>query len=108
VIARIWRGWTRGEDTDAYAAYIRETGLDEYTSTKGNRGAYLLYRSDGARTEFVALSFWDDLESIGAFAGEEVDAAVFYPEDDRFLVEKETTVRHYQVTEPQDSDHRPA
>ena len=100
MIARIWRGWTRDEDTDAYAVYIRETGLAEYRSTKGNRGAYLLHRSDGTRTEFIALSLWEDLESIRAFAGEDVDAAVFYPEDDQFLVEKETTVLHYMVTEP--------
>ena len=100
MIARTWRGWTRPEDTDAYAAYIQATGLAEYTSTPGNRGAYLLHRRDGHRTEFIAVSFWDDHDSIAAFAGDDIEAAVFYPEDDRFLIDRETTVNHYMVTEP--------
>jgi heme-degrading monooxygenase HmoA len=100
VIACIWRGWTRSEDAEAYAAYIRPTGLAAYTSTEGNRGAYLLHRTQGDRTEFIALSFWDDVDAIAAFAGDDIDAAVFYPEDDRFLIDHETTVQHYTVTEP--------
>lgn len=99
MIARTWRGWTRPEDTDAYAQYIGATGLSEYASTPGNNGAYLLHRRDGDRTEFIALSFWDDLESIVAFAGDNIETAVFYPEDDRFLIDRETVARHYTVTE---------
>ena len=36
VIMRTWRGWTRPEDTDAYAEYILGTGIVEYTATPGN------------------------------------------------------------------------
>lgn len=100
VIARIWRGWTRAEGADEYAAYVKSTGLAAYTSTPGNCGAFLLHRTQGERTEFIALSFWTDFESIAAFAGGNIDAAVFYPEDDRFLIDRETTVHHYMVTEP--------
>ena len=100
VIARTWRGWTRPEDADAYAAYIQATGLAEYTAIPGNRGAYLLHRPDGDRAEFIAVSFCDHLESITAFAGDDIDAAVFYPQDDHFLIDRETTVHHYTVTEP--------
>lgn len=101
MIARIWRGWTRSGDIEAYAEYITGTGLAEYSATPGNRGAYLLHRIDGDRAEFIALSFWDDLGSIERFAGEDVEAAVFYPEDDRFLVDRETTVSHYTVSQPE-------
>lgn len=100
MIARIWRGWTRVEDAESYARYIKETGLAEYAATPGNRGAWLLHRLDGDRAEFVAVSMWDDLESIAAFAGEDIEAAVFYPEDDRFLVDRETSVTHYTITLP--------
>lgn len=100
MIARIWRGWTRVEDAESYARYIKETGLAEYAATPGNRGAWLLHRLDGDRAEFVAVSMWDDLESIAAFAGEDIEAAVFYPEDDRFLVDRETSVTHYTITQP--------
>ena len=99
MIVRTWRGWTRPEDADAYVSYLQETGLKSYRSTPGNRSAFLLRREEGERTEFVTLSFWDDLESIKAFAGEEVETAVFYPEDDRYLVDRETTVNHYEVAD---------
>lgn len=97
MIMRIWRGWTRAEDTAAYAEYIANTGIAEYEAAPGNRGAYLVSRPDGDRSEFLTVSFWDDQESIVAFAGEDIEQAVFYPEDDRFLVDRETTVRHFTV-----------
>jgi heme-degrading monooxygenase HmoA len=97
MIARIWRGWTRPEDTDAYADYIVGTGIAAYKTTPGNRGAYLISRPDGDRTEFLTVSFWDDRDSIVAFAGDDIEQAVFYPEDDRYLIDRETTVRHFAV-----------
>jgi heme-degrading monooxygenase HmoA len=98
VIARTWRGWTRREDADAYVAYIEETGMREYRATPGNRGAWIMRRDDGDRTEFVTLTFWDSLDAVKGFAGEEVERAVFYPEDDRFLVDRDVTVRHWDLT----------
>jgi heme-degrading monooxygenase HmoA len=97
VIVRIWRGWTRPEDTKAYAEYITRTGIAEYEATPGNRGAYIVSRPDGDRTEFLTISFWDSRDSIVGFAGEDIDQAVFYPEDDQYLVDRETTVKHYVV-----------
>jgi heme-degrading monooxygenase HmoA len=93
----MWRGWTRREDADAYAAYIEETGMDEYRRTPGNRGAWLMRRDEGERTAFVTLSFWDSLDAIRGFAGDDVERAVYYPEDERFLVEHEDTVTHWQA-----------
>jgi len=95
MITRIWRGWTRPEDTDAYAAYILEIGIAEYIATPGNQGAYLISRPDGDRTEFLTISFWDEHDAIVAFAGKDIDQAVFYPEDDAYLIDRETTVRHF-------------
>jgi heme-degrading monooxygenase HmoA len=101
VIARIWRGWVRTEDRDAYAAYVEETGVAQYRETAGNRGAHILLRDlDDGRTEIVALSFWTSYDAIRGFAGEDVDTAVYYPEDDRYLVQREDTVTHYEVQDP--------
>ena len=101
MIARMWRGWVRTEDRDAYAAYVEDTGMAHYRRTPGNRGAHLLTRDlDGGRTEIVTLSFWDSLDVVSGFAGEDVSRAVFYPEDDRYLVEREVTVTHFDVAEP--------
>jgi heme-degrading monooxygenase HmoA len=100
MIARIWRGWTRSEDADAYVDYVRETGMNEYRNTAGNRGAWILRRDDGDRTEFITLSFWESAEAIRGFAGDDIEQAVFYPDDDRFLIDRELQVTHYELTDP--------
>jgi heme-degrading monooxygenase HmoA len=99
VIARIWRGWTRSADRDAYVEYLEGTGMRAYRETPGNRGAWILRRADGDRTEFVTLSFWESMDAVRAFAGDEPGRAVFYPEDDRFLVGREETVTHFELFE---------
>jgi heme-degrading monooxygenase HmoA len=98
VIARTWKGVVRRADADAYADYIRETGFAEYGQTAGNRAAWLLRRDDGDRTEFVTLSMWDSVDAIKAFAGEDIEAAVLYPEDERYLV-GDSSVTHYEVVD---------
>ena len=97
MIARIWRGAVRREDAVGYANYIASTGMAEYRSTPGNQGAWMLRRDDGDRSEIITFSLWDSRDSIQAFAGEDIDRAVFYPEDDRFLIERDLMVRHYEV-----------
>jgi len=98
MIARTWRGWTRSGDADDYVEYLLRTGIEEYEATPGNRAAYILRRDDGDRTEFVTLTFWDSMDAVRGFAGDDVERAVFYPEDDKFLVDRETTAKHWEVT----------
>jgi heme-degrading monooxygenase HmoA len=100
MIARIWRGVTRAEDAARYAEYVDKTGIEEYKKTPGNRGAWILQRVEGDRAEIVTLSFWESREVIAGFAGEDIAKAVFYPEDDKFLVERDLTVTHYEVAGP--------
>lgn len=97
MIARIWRGWTRAEDEAAYVQYLEETGAPGSRGTPGNRGFSILHRVVGDRAEFVTMSLWDSLESVRGFAGDDVEKAVFYPEDERFLVERDLTVAHYEL-----------
>jgi heme-degrading monooxygenase HmoA len=97
MIARIWQGAVRREDADAYADYIHQTGLAEYAETPGNRGAWMLRRDEGERTQFITFSLWESLEAIRAFAGDDIETAVYYPEDERYLVERGPTVLHYEV-----------
>lgn len=99
MIARMWRGWTRREEADAYADYVIETGIRDYLAAPGNHSAYLLRRDLEDRTEFVTLSFWTSRDAIHRFAGDDIEKAVFYPEDDRYLVEREDRVTHYEVVE---------
>ncbi len=57
----------------------------------------MLRRDVDGKTEFLMFTLWDSMDSIKAFAGENPEVAVFYPEDDRYLVEREETVSHYEV-----------
>ena len=99
MIARIWRGATRVEDADAYAAYMGGTGVDALHGTPGNEGVFMLRRIDGDRAEFVVLSLWSSEEAIRGFAGDDIFVAVFYPEDERYLIERELSVTHYEVVD---------
>ena len=99
MIARIWKGAVRREDGDAYADYMRETGVAGYRQIKGNRGVWMLRRDRDELCEFVMFTLWDSLYSVKAFAGEDYETAVFYPEDETFLVERDLVSAHYEVAE---------
>lgn len=99
MIARIWRGVVAATDADAYADYMLGTGVSGYTSTPGNRGVYMLRRITDAGCEFLMVSLWRSMDDVRVFAGDDVEQAVFYPEDDRFLVDRDRRVRHYEVVE---------
>ena len=97
MIARVWRGATRVADAAAYTEYLDRTGHVEYRRVAGHRRTITLRRVHAGRAEFVVMSFWDSLDAIRAFAGADVERAVFYPEDDRYLVEREVRVAHFDV-----------
>jgi heme-degrading monooxygenase HmoA len=91
-------------DAEEYVAYICRTGLAEYRATAGNRGAWIMWREVDGTAEFVTLSFWESEEAIRRFAGDDISRAVFYPEDDRFLITRETTVEHYRLVAADQTD----
>ena len=45
----------------------------------------------------MTASWWNSRTDIEAFAGQDISVAVFYPDDDDYLVDRETTVTHYDV-----------
>ncbi|MGH7510516.1 MAG: antibiotic biosynthesis monooxygenase family protein [Gemmatimonadales bacterium] len=102
MIARTWRGATRAEDADQYLEYLERTGLAGYRKAPGNQGVLGLRRIADGRAEFLLVSLWESREAIRGFAGADDEKAVFYPEDERFLLERDEHVSHYEVV----SDHR--
>jgi heme-degrading monooxygenase HmoA len=97
MIARTWRGATKAKDGEAYLEYLYRTGFAEYRKTPGNRGVLGLRRIVKDRAEFLLVSLWESEEAIRQFAGDDIEKAVFYPEDERFLVDREDRVSHYEV-----------
>ena len=99
MIARIWRGITLKEKADDYLAYLNETGIKDYAKTHGNRGVTILRRDQGEHCEIMLISLWDSMEAVRAFAGENAERSVYYPEDEHFLLQMEPLVRHYEVAQ---------
>lgn len=99
MIARIWRGITLAGKADAYVDYLNETGLKDYAKTPGNLGVTVLRRLQGEHCEIVLISLWESMTAVRAFAGENPERSVYYPEDEQYLLEMEPLVRHYEVAE---------
>jgi heme-degrading monooxygenase HmoA len=97
MIARSWRGTTAARDADAYLKYLHQTGLADYRKIEGNCGVLALRRIVNDKAEFLLISLWDSEDAIRKFAGADIERAVFYPEDDRFLIDREERVSHYEV-----------
>ena len=62
-----------------------------------NQSVHIRERQEGEITHFITLTFWDSLDAIRGFAGEDVERAKYYPEDSDFLLEFEPKVVHYEV-----------
>lgn len=97
MMARIWHGITNRENADEYLEYISKTGIFDYRRTPGNKAAFVLRRDEGKITHFITFSLWDSIDSIINFAGVDYDKAKYYPNDEKFLLEFEPTVQHYEV-----------
>lgn len=98
IVLRRWRSRMRTGDREAYRGYIGDTGVADYRATPGNLGCQMLMRDLGdGHTEVTTLSWWTSIEAIKGFAGEDFERSRYYPEDDRFLVEKPDFVEHHSV-----------
>ncbi len=97
MIVRIWHGRVPTSKADAYRAFLNKRAIPDYKSVEGNRGVYVLERREGDVTHFLTLTFWESWEALRRFAGEDLEAAKYYPEDEEFLLEFEPHVVHYEV-----------
>lgn len=97
MIARTWHGRVPTAKADTYYEYLQRSGLADYLATPGNRGLVVLRRDENGVTHFTLTTFWESLEAIKRFAGDDYRIARYYPEDDDFLLEKEPFVTHDEV-----------
>jgi len=99
MIARIWHGIVSKSQSNNYLQNLKEHGIADYLSTEGNRGVFILRRNEEDKTHYLLLTLWDSLESIRKFAGEDIEKARYYPDDEDYLLELEPNVTHYEVME---------
>jgi heme-degrading monooxygenase HmoA len=97
MIVRLWHGRVPTSKAAAYRSFTNDRAIPDYRSVPGNISVHVLERQEGEVTHFITLTFWDSLESIRAFAGDDLEKAKYYPEDADFLLEYEPRVVHYEV-----------
>ena len=99
MIARIWHGYTKPEDADAYEAMLKPELLPGISSAKGYRGSYLLRREAGAEIEFefITIMIWDSIDAIRAVAGPDYETAVIPEERRKYLARYDAKSAHYEI-----------
>ena len=99
MITRIWRGWTTAGDADAYEALLREEILPGIAGREieGYRGAHLLRRHDGDEFEFATILWFDSVDAVRTFAGEDHEVAVVPQAARKLLVRFDEHSLHYET-----------
>lgn len=97
MIVRVWHGRTSLQKAAEYAAFLVRRAIPDYRAVEGNLGAFVLQRPEEHVAHFLTVSLWSSVEAIKRFAGEDYELAKYYDEDENYLLEFETKVRHYDV-----------
>ena len=97
MIVRVWRGYGAVTDGDAYPRHLLETVRPKLAQLPGFRSLYLLRHQGMEEIEFLVLTFWDSMDAVRAFAGNQPELAVVEPEARAALLRFDSTVAHYEV-----------
>jgi heme-degrading monooxygenase HmoA len=97
MIARIWHGKTSVEKYHAYTIFLKDAAIPDYQKTEGFKGLTFLKSIENGEGHFTLITFWENLEVIKNFAGEDFEKAKYYAEDGDFLLEFEEKVQHHEV-----------
>jgi antibiotic biosynthesis monooxygenase (ABM) superfamily enzyme len=103
MISRIWHGWTRPENAEIYEALLKEeifTGIRS-RNIHGFREIQLHRREHGGEVEFVTIMYFDSLDAVREFAGEDYEAAVVPPKARAVLAHYDACSQHYEVRVPE-------
>ncbi len=95
-IARIWRGRTVAAKADDYAAYLYEHGIKPLEQ---KALAVQSLREDRAtESEFVTISYWENVEAMSRFAGKDPRKIHHLERDAEFLIELPKEVQVLEIT----------
>jgi len=99
MISRIWHGWTTPENADAYEELLKSEIFGGIAAREitGYRGIDLLRRDTGSEIEFVTIMWFESLEAVRAFAGEDYEVAVVPPKARVLLSRFDARSQHYEV-----------
>src|SRR5512139_263723 len=97
MIARMWRGSAINEKADDYVKHLQQSVVPGLRQIEGFRGIYLLRRDSSDTVEFLVLTFWESMESIRKFAGENPEVAVVAPAAQALFREYDALVEHFDI-----------
>ena len=91
-IVRIWRGRTRRDRADEYEAYNYEVGIKPLIEKALGVQTFREDRKD--ETEFMTISYWESIDAMSAFAGQDPTKVHHLDRDAEFLIE---LPKHVQI-----------
>ena len=99
MISRVWHGWTTRENADAYETLLRSEIFSGIAgrSIRGYRGIHLLRRDVDDGVEFVTIMWFDSLDAVRTFAGEDYEQCVVPPAARAILSRFDERSQHYEV-----------
>ena len=97
MIARIWRATASGANAMTYHRHFATKVVAHLKTIAGYEGASLLRRETDSGVEFLAVTLWESLDSVRAFAGADPAVAVVDPEARAMLTTFDSSVHNYEV-----------
>lgn len=104
MICRVWRGWTARDNADAYERIVRGQVIPgiEARRIPGFRSIDLVRRERDHDVEFMTLMWFDTLDAVKAFMGEDYEAAHVPAEAQAVLADFDKRSAHYEVLDRRD------
>lgn len=105
MICRIWHGWTTHANADTYERLLREevfVGIHG-RHIAGFQGIELLRRPLADEVEFVTIMWFDSIDAVRTFAGDDYEVAVVPPAARAVLAHFDARSAHYEVRLPRGS-----
>lgn len=99
MIARIWHGYTTPQNADTYDTLLQQEIFQgiQNRNIPGYRGIQLLRRDQGEQVEFITIMWFDSLDAVREFAGEDYELAVVPPSARAVLDHFDPRSQHYEV-----------
>jgi heme-degrading monooxygenase HmoA len=99
MVARIWNGYTSFKNADAYENFLKTEFMPAVEKKKipGYRKFHLLRKEERDGVAFTTIMWFDNLEQIKAFAGEEYEKAVVHPTAEALLKKHDSQARHFEL-----------
>ncbi len=99
MICRSWRGWTTPENAAAYETIVRGEVIPRIEARRiaGFRHIDLMKRELGGEVEFQTLMWFDSLEAIIAFMGEDYAVSHVPPAAQAVLSRFDSRAAHFEV-----------